>query len=101
MAHPPSLPYSFLGQFVFCNPLPERLGQIFPNSPMFFAWVERNVEEELVLDCIKLEGPTYPAFLKILEEHIRLKPDQWVGWSHRRFFSFAPGIYGNHKLTNN
>lgn len=89
--------YDFLGQPTRCNPLPDSLHQIFPSAPIYFACVVRNSHGELEMDVQRLsidpDSSVYPAYHHALEQFIHDFPDQWAGWTHRRWLSTIPTIY--------
>ena len=83
----------FFGKSVNCSPLPKVIQHLFPECPAFFAWTWRDSSGTLVLECKKLTGDLYAAYHQAIEDVIRLDPSQWIGATHRRFYSTSPKIY--------
>lgn len=107
------------GTFLECpakvNPLPDFLLKHRPNMPVFFCWIEERGSRKILH---AMESETTPqdsvisaadadlrqhdpresvvngAYRKWLEERIRENPSLWYGWTHRRFKSMNPEIYG-------
>lgn len=100
------------GTFLECpakvNPLPDFLLKHRPDTPVFFCWIKetrdpsRGVSRKILhaVEAAKyqsenaresmVDGP----YRKWLEERIRENPSLWYGWTHRRFKSMNPEIYG-------
>ena len=112
---------TFLGRAVNVNPLPDFLLKHRPQTPVFICWMEElgaspkgtstkgaSSKKVRVLHAIEVEGPQVasPApspsqssvvnsqFNKWLEERIRENPNLWYSFTHRRFYSQSPEIYG-------
>jgi len=75
---------SFFGNPVACNPLPFRLQKKF-NLPIFVGWSYRDKDGVLWIDIQKLSDSFLSQYHRILEKSILDQPNQWVGWTHRRF----------------
>ena len=119
---PSALLGTLLGQPVNMNPLPDFLLKHRPQTPVFICWMEErgaspkdaSSKKVRVLHAIEVEGPQVasparlasPApspsqssvvntqFNKWLEERIRENPNLWYSFTHRRFYSQSPEIYG-------
>jgi len=116
---PSALSGMLLGQPVNVNPLPDFLLKHRPQTPVFICWMEEicgirvlhaiEVERAQVPGAALLASPAQsdgasPAqssssfvntqFNKWLEERIRENPNLWYSFTHRRFYSQSPEIYG-------
>ena len=97
---PSALDGMFLGRPVRNNPLPDFLLRHRPGTPVYICWLD----DGLVLHAVEVarEAGTggdgnmsvmsrYNAWL---EARIEENPSLWYGWTHRRFYSKNPEIYG-------
>ena len=105
---PSALSGTLLGQPVNMNPLPDFLLKHRPQTPVFICWMEErgaspkgtstkgaSSKKVRVLHAIEVEGPRIlEKFNKWLEERIRENPNLWYSFTHRRFYSQSPEIYG-------
>ena len=107
---PSALLGTLLGQPVNMNPLPDFLLKHRPQTPVFICWMEERgaspKDESLehssskkvrVLHAVKVGGvqsKVNDQFNKWLEERIRENPNLWYSFTHRRFYSQSPEIYG-------
>ena len=114
---PSALPGTLLGQPVNVNPLPDFLLEHRPQTPVFICWMEEicgvrvlhavEVERAQVPGAAHLVSPAQsngasPAdssivntqFNKWLEQRILENPNLWYSFTHRRFYSRSPEIYG-------
>lgn len=91
---------TFLGQPVHHNPVPDFLLKHRPDTPVFFCWIRElpgrkilHAEEVATHDLSNfiVDGP----YRQWLESRIKENPALWYGWTHRRFRSINPEIYGN------
>ena len=99
---------TLLGQPVNVNPLPDFLLKHRPQTPVFICWMEEHgtspedaslkcasLKKVRVLHAIEVEGPRIlEKFNKWLEERVRENPNLWYSFTHRRFYSQSPEIYG-------
>jgi KDO2-lipid IV(A) lauroyltransferase len=116
---PSALPGTFLGRPANVNPLPDFLLTHRPQTPVFICWMEE-VCEVRVLHAIEVDGAQVPGtahlaspaqsngaspaqssssfvntqFNKWLEQRILENPNLWYSFTHRRFYSRSPEIYG-------
>ena len=104
---PSALPGTFLGRPANVNPLPDFLLKHRPQTPVFICWMDEvcGVRE---LHAIEVDGAQFkdasPAqfsssvvntqFNKWLEQRILENPNLWYSFTHRRFYSRSPEIYG-------
>jgi KDO2-lipid IV(A) lauroyltransferase len=114
---PSALPGTLLGQPVNVNPLPDFLLEHRPQTPVFICWMEEicgvRVLHAVEVGRAQFPGPVHPAspalfkvaspaelsivnlqFNKWLEERIYENPNLWYSFTHRRFYSQSPEIYG-------
>ena len=115
---PSALSGTLLGQPVNVNPLPDFLLKHRPQTPVFICWMEErgaspkcaspkdaSSKKVRVLHAIEVGGAqsesVSPAqskvvekFNKWLEERICENPNLWYSFTHRRFYSQSPEIYG-------
>ena len=111
---PSALSGTFLGQPVNVNPLPDFLLKHRPQTPVFICWMEergaspkdgssKKIRElhAIEVGCAqsKIASSTDSCvvnsqFNKWLEERIRENPNLWYSFTHRRFYSQSPEIYG-------
>ena len=111
---PSALSGTLLGQPVNVNPLPDFLLKYRPQTPVFICWMEERVaslkdassKKVRVLHAIEVGGAqskiaatsescvVNSQFNKWLEDRIRENPNLWYGFTHRRFYSQTPEIYG-------
>jgi len=83
----------FFSQKVRTSPLPSFYSRT-SDAPIFYAWVVRNASGELVLDAIELTKESLMrGYHTELERSILENPEQYYGWTHRRFLSTNPTIY--------
>lgn len=98
---PSALPGTLLGQPANVNPLPDFLLEHRPQTPVFICWMEE-ICEVRVLHAIEVTSPAPSLqssvvnmpFNKWLEQRIVENPNLWYSFTHRRFFSRSPEIYG-------
>ena len=116
---PSALPGTFLGKPVNVNPLPDFLLEHRPQTPVFICWMEE-ICGVRVLHAVEVERAPFPGaahlvspaqsngasptqssssvvnkqFNKWLEERICENPNLWYSFTHRRFYSQSPEIYG-------
>ena len=102
---PSALPGTFLGRPANVNPLPDFLLKHRPQTPVFICWMEErgaspkdaSSKKVRVLHAIEVGGAqskVVEKFNKWLEECIRENPNLWYSFTHRRFYSRSPEIYG-------
>lgn len=105
---PSAIDGTLLGQPANVNPLPDFLLKHRPQTPVFICWMEErgaspkgtstkgaSSKKVRVLHAIEVEGPRIlEKFNKWLEERIRENPNLWYSFTHRRFYSQSPEIYG-------
>lgn len=116
---PSALSGTLLGQPVNVNPLPDFLLKHRPQTPVFICWMEErgafpkgaspkdaSSKKVRVLHAIEVGGAqskiasstdsyvVNSQFNKWLEERIRENPNLWYSFTHRRFYSQSPEIYG-------
>ena len=105
---PSALSGTLLGQPVNVNPLPDFLLKHRPQTPVFICWMEeRDASPKCtspkgtsskvvrVLHAVEVECPQIlEKFNKWLEVRIHENPDLWYSFTHRRFYSQTPEIYG-------
>jgi len=116
---PSALPGTFLGKPVNVNPLPDFLLEHRPQTPVFICWMEETCGVR-VLHAVEVERAPFPGaahlvspaqsngaspaqssssvvntqFNKWLEQRILENPNLWYSFTHRRFYSQSPEIYG-------
>ena len=107
---PSALLGTLLGQPVNMNPLPDFLLKHRPQTPVFICWMEErgaspegtstkcaSLKKVRVLHAIEVGGAqskVVEKFNKWLEERICENPNLWYSFTHRRFYSQTPEIYG-------
>ena len=116
---PSALSGTLLGQPVNVNPLPDFLLKHRPQTPVFICWMEErgaspkgtstkgaSSKKVRVLHAIEVVGAqsqiasstescvVNSQFNKWLEERIYENPNLWYSFTHRRFYSQSPEIYG-------
>jgi Lauroyl/myristoyl acyltransferase len=114
---PSALSGTLLGQPANVNPLPDFLLEHRPQTPVFICWMEEicgvrvlhavEVERAQVLGAAHLVSPAQSngtsladssivntQFNKWLEQRILENPNLWYSFTHRRFYSRLPEIYG-------
>ena len=102
---PSALSGTLLGQPVNVNPLPDFLLKHRPQTPVFICWMEErgaslkdaSSKKVRVLHAIEVGGAqskVVEKFNKWLEERVRENPNLWYSFTHRRFYSRSPEIYG-------
>ena len=102
---PSALSGTLLGQPVNVNPLPDFLLKHRPQTPVFICWMEErgaspkdaSSKRVRVLHAIEVGGAqskVVEKFNKWLEERICENPNLWYSFTHRRFYSQTPEIYG-------
>lgn len=117
---PSALPGTFLGCPANVNPLPDFLLKHRPQTPVYICWMEERgafpserriirvlhaieVERVQVASPARLASPApspsqsnfvNSQFNKWLEERIYENPNLWYGFTHRRFYSQTPELYG-------
>lgn len=89
---------TFLGKKVHVNPLPDFLLKHRPGTPVFICWLdEPKSGNERILHAIEvtpINNSINDVFNRWLENRIAEEPTLWYGWTHRRFYSCNPQIYG-------
>ncbi|PWJ61621.1 KDO2-lipid IV(A) lauroyltransferase [Fibrobacter sp. UWB15] len=89
---------TFLGKKVHVNPLPDFLLKHRPGTPVFICWLdEPKSSNERILHAIEvtpINNSINDVFNRWLENRIAEEPTLWYGWTHRRFYSCDPKIYG-------
>jgi len=114
---PSAIDGTFLGRPANINPLPDFLLKHRPQTPVFICWMEE-VCGVRVLHAVEVERAQVPGaahlvspaqsngasatdsnivnmpFNKWLEQRILENPNLWYSFTHRRFFSRSPEIYG-------
>ncbi|SHK40875.1 lysophospholipid acyltransferase family protein [Fibrobacter sp. UWB12] len=101
---PSAIEGTLLGQPVNVNPLPDFLLEHRPQTPVFICWMDEvgaSSEKVRVLHAIEVASPAHFAqskvnnqFNKWLEQRILENPNLWYSFTHRRFYSRSPEIYG-------
>lgn len=116
---PSALSGTFLGQSVNVNPLPDFLLKHRPQTPVFICWMEERdtsskgafpkgavPKKVRVLHAIEVgdaqskiasstdSGVVDSQFNKWLEQRVLENPNLWYSFTHRRFYSRSPEIYG-------
>ena len=107
---PSALLGTLLGQPVNMNPLPDFLLKHRPQTPVFICWMEErgaspkgtstkgaSSKKVRVLHAIEVGGAqskVVEKFNKWLEQRILENPNLWYSFTHRRFYSQSPEIYG-------
>ena len=95
---PSAIDGTFLGRTVNVNPLPDFLLKHRPQTPIYICWIEeKNRVREL--HAIEVASSAHVSvvntqFNKWLEQRIAENPNLWYGFTHRRFYSRSPEIYG-------
>lgn len=82
---------TFLGQPVYCNPIPAFILKHRPRTPVFISWVKTTSNQqtlfakELILkDNVNPDVAIF-EFNRWLETRIQEDYSLWYGWLHRRF----------------
>ena len=116
---PSALSGTFLGRPVNVNPLPDFLLKHRPQTPVFICWMEERdasskgaspkgavPKKVRVLHAVEVagvqskiasladSGVVDSQFNKWLEQRVLENPDLWYSFTHRRFYSQTPEIYG-------
>ncbi|SIN86444.1 lysophospholipid acyltransferase family protein [Fibrobacter sp. UWB11] len=101
---PSAIEGTLLGQPVNVNPLPDFLLEHRPQTPIFICWMDEvgaSSEKVRVLHAIEVASPAHSSpsvvnvqFNKWLEQRILENPNLWYSFTHRRFYSRSPEIYG-------
>ena len=98
---PSAIDGTFLGRPANINPLPDFLLKHRPQTPVFICWMEeKNGVRELHAIEVTSPAPSLQSsvvnmpFNKWLEQRIVENPNLWYSFTHRRFFSRSPEIYG-------
>lgn len=110
---PSALDGEFLHRPVRNNPLPDFLLKHRPETPVYICWLDDSdtSQKARVLHAVELPCASdtcnnsgtcnnsrpcavMPAFNAWLESRIKENPALWYGWTHRRFYSRNPEIYG-------
>jgi KDO2-lipid IV(A) lauroyltransferase len=98
---PSAIDGTFLDRPANVNPLPDFLLKHRPQTPIYICWIEeKNGVREL--HAIEVASPAHylhvsvvnTQFNKWLEQRIAENPNLWYGFTHRRFYSRSPEIYG-------
>ena len=87
---------TFLGKQVHVNPLPDFLLRHRPGTPVFICWLEETTSEKILhaIEITSTDNSVNSAFNNWLENQIANEPTLWYGWTHRRFYSCNPKVYG-------
>ena len=87
---------TFLGKQVHVNPLPDFLLRHRPGTPVFICWLEETTSEKILhaIEITPTDNSVNSAFNNWLENQIANEPTLWYGWTHRRFYSCNPKVYG-------
>jgi KDO2-lipid IV(A) lauroyltransferase len=89
---------TFLGKKVHVNPLPDFLLKHRPGTPVFICWLEEpksgNERTLHAIEVTPINNSINDVFNRWLENRIAEEPTLWYGWTHRRFYSCDPQIYG-------
>ena len=110
---PSALDGEFLHRPVRNNPLPDFLLKHRPGTPVYICWLDDfgTSQKVRILHAVELPRASdtcnnsgtcnnsrpcavMPAFNAWLESRIKENPALWYGWTHRRFYSRNPEIYG-------
>ena len=111
---PSAIDGTLLGRPANVNPLPDFLLEHRPQTPVFICWMEEigassngaSSKTVRVLHAIEVAGTqskvAAPAessvvnnqFNNWLEQRIRENPNLWYSFTHRRYYSRSPEIYG-------
>ena len=111
---PSALSGTLLGQSVNVNPLPDFLLKHRPQTSVFICWMEERdasskgaiPKKVRVLHAIEVagvqskiasladSGVVDSQFNKWLEQRVLENPNLWYSFTHRRFYSQTPEIYG-------
>ena len=98
---PSAIDGTFLGRPANVNPLPDFLLKHRPQTPVYICWMEeKNGVRELHAIEVTSPAPSLQSsvvntqFNKWLEQRILENPNLWYSFTHRRFFSRSPEIYG-------
>jgi len=95
---PSAIDGTFLDRPANVNPLPDFLLKHRPQTPIYICWIEeKNRVREL--HAIEVASSAHVSvvntqFNKWLEQRIAENPNLWYGFTHRRFYSRSPEIYG-------
>ena len=98
---PSAIDGTFLDRPANVNPLPDFLLKHRPQTPIYICWIEeKNRVREL--HAIEVASPAHSLqvsvvntqFNKWLEQRIAKNLNLWYGFTHRRFYSRSPEIYG-------
>ncbi len=89
---------AFLGNPVNCNPLPERIASWFPDMPFFWASLIRESDGNFVLKAQRISPCQelhyiYSVYHREFEHQLTQNPQQWAGWTHKRFLSTHSTLY--------
>ena len=87
---------TFLGKQIHMNPLPDFLLRHRPQTPVFICWLEESGTEKILhaIEIIPKNNSVNDEFNRWLEKRIAENSTLWYGWTHRRFFSCNPQVYG-------
>lgn len=87
---------TFLGKQVHVNPLPDFLLRHRPGTPVFICWLEETPSEKNLhaIEITPTDNSVNSAFNNWLENQIANESTLWYGWTHRRFYSCNPKVYG-------
>ena len=96
---PSAIDGTLLGKPVNVNPLPDFLLEHRPQTPVFICWMEEicgvRVLHAVEVECAQSSSSIVNLrFNKWLEQRILENPNLWYSFSHRRFYSRSPEIYG-------
>ena len=96
---PSAIDGTLLGKPVNVNPLPDFLLEHRPQTPVFICWMEEicgvRVLHAVEVECAQSSSSIVNLrFNKWLEQRILENPNLGYSFSHRRFYSRSPEIYG-------
>lgn len=75
---------TFFNHPVACNPYPLRLQEKF-HLPVYVGWSFRDKNSVLWIHIQKVNTSYLSEYHRLLEQSITEHPQQWAGWTHRRF----------------
>jgi KDO2-lipid IV(A) lauroyltransferase len=85
----------FMGKPVRNNPLPDFLLRMRPGTAVFICWMDEPEPSRKVLHAVEIPATSVmDSFNARLEGRIRDNPALWYGFTHRRFMSREPSLYG-------
>lgn len=93
-------PGRFLGLPAHGNPLPQRVLELFPELPLFFAVAKPISPHSYQISVVQVAHHDSSASILFLynawlESEIAQTPQMWAGWTHKRFLSTLPTLYSH------